>query len=55
VRTRLEEHRKNPECATCHNVLDPIGMGLENFDAIGRFRTTYANGDAIDSSGVLPD
>jgi hypothetical protein len=44
-----------PGCATCHNTLDPIGMGLENFDAIGRFRTKYPNGDAVDSSGVLPD
>lgn len=53
VRARLEEHRKNPDCSSCHNVLDPIGIGLENFDAIGRYRTTYSNGDAIDSSGVL--
>jgi hypothetical protein len=55
VRARLEEHRKNPDCSSCHDVLDPIGIGLENFDAIGRYRTTYSNGDAIDSSGVLPD
>jgi hypothetical protein len=55
VRVRLEKHRSMPECAACHAVLDPIGMGLENFDAIGRYRTKYANGDAIDSSGVLPD
>ena len=55
VRERLAEHRKNPQCASCHVVLDPIGLGLENFDAIGRYRTTYANGDAIDASGMLPD
>jgi hypothetical protein len=55
VRIRLEAHRAMPGCATCHNTLDPIGMGLENFDAIGRFRTKYPNGDAVDSSGVLPD
>jgi hypothetical protein len=55
VRVRLEAHRSMPDCAACHSILDPIGMGLENFDAIGRYRTQYANGDAIDSSGVLPD
>ncbi|HEY0709531.1 MAG TPA: DUF1592 domain-containing protein, partial [Polyangia bacterium] len=55
VRVRLEQHRADPACAACHALLDPIGMGLENFDAIGRYRTKYANGDAIDSSGVLPD
>jgi len=54
VRVRLEAHRAEPTCAACHATLDPIGMGLENFDAIGRYRTKYANGDAIDSSGVLP-
>jgi hypothetical protein len=55
VRVRLEAHRSMPECAACHAVLDPIGMGLENFDGIGKYRAKYANGDAIDSSGVLPD
>jgi hypothetical protein len=55
VRTRLEAHRAMPGCASCHNILDPIGLGLENFDATGHFRTKYANGDTIDSSGVLPD
>jgi hypothetical protein len=44
-----------PACASCHKTLDPIGLGLENFDAIGRYRTNYANGDPIDASGVLPD
>ncbi len=44
-----------PECGACHAVLDPIGMGLENFDGIGKYRAKYANGDTIDSSGVLPD
>jgi mono/diheme cytochrome c family protein len=52
-RHRLEEHRKNPACASCHNRLDPIGFGLENFDAIGRWRTQAA-GSAVDASGVLP-
>jgi hypothetical protein len=55
VRTRLEAHRTMPACAACHKMLDPIGLGLENFDAIGRYRTTYANGEVIDASGVLPD
>jgi hypothetical protein len=54
VRERLAEHRKNPQCASCHVILDPIGLGLENFDAIGQYRTQYANGDAIDASGMLP-
>jgi hypothetical protein len=51
-RQRLEEHRKRPECATCHNRLDPLGFGLENFDPIGRWRTTQAD-QPIDASGVL--
>jgi hypothetical protein len=55
VRERLAEHRQNPQCAACHTLLDPIGLGLENFDAIGQHRTQYANGDAIDASGMLPD
>jgi Protein of unknown function (DUF1592)/Protein of unknown function (DUF1588)/Protein of unknown function (DUF1595)/Protein of unknown function (DUF1587)/Protein of unknown function (DUF1585) len=55
VRQRLEAHRSNPGCASCHNFLDPIGMGLENFDAIGRYRDAYPNGDRVDASGELPD
>jgi hypothetical protein len=54
VRERLAEHRKNPTCAGCHTILDPIGLGLESFDAIGKHRTKYAGGDAIDASGTLP-
>jgi hypothetical protein len=53
-RQLLEEHRSNPECAACHSRMDPIGFGLENFDAIGRWRTSLGN-DPIDSSGVMPD
>jgi hypothetical protein len=53
IRAKLEEHRKSPVCAGCHAVLDPIGLGLENFDAIGRYRTAYENGDPIDASGIL--
>ena len=54
VRERLAEHRENPVCANCHDVLDPIGLGLENFDAVGRWRTKEAGGD-VDPSGQLAD
>jgi hypothetical protein len=56
VRMRLEQHRQAADCAICHNTLDPIGLGLENFDAIGAYRTKYdPKGTAtINSSGVLP-
>ncbi|HEY0713536.1 MAG TPA: DUF1592 domain-containing protein [Polyangia bacterium] len=54
VRERLKAHREDPQCAGCHALLDPIGLGLENFDAIGRYRTKYPNGDDVDASGVLP-
>lgn len=53
VREKLQVHRENPQCATCHEILDPIGLGLENYDAIGKYRTTYENGDPIDASGEL--
>ncbi len=53
LRHRLEEHRKNPICASCHMRMDPLGFGLENFDAVGRWRTQDGGSD-IDSSGVLP-
>src|SRR5262249_21160146 len=51
IRTKLQKHRADPTCAACHNILDPIGFGLESFDGIGKYRTAYANGDAIDTSG----
>jgi hypothetical protein len=55
VRVRLEAHRNmEPACAACHQMLDPIGLGLENYDAIGQYRTQYDNGDQIDASGQLP-
>jgi hypothetical protein len=47
-------HRKNPVCASCHARMDPLGFSLENFDAIGQWRTTDA-GSRIDASGVLLD
>lgn len=54
VRERLAEHRANPACASCHNLMDPVGFALENYDAVGRWRTSDA-GQPIDSSGGLPD
>ena len=54
VRQRLEAHRKNPTCAACHNMMDPVGFALENFDAIGAWRER--DGDSrIDASGTLAD
>ena len=55
VRARLEQHRNKPACKMCHGVIDPTGLALENFDAIGTWRTkdTQANA-AIDASTVLP-
>jgi len=54
VRERLEVHRRNPQCASCHNVMDPVGFALENFNAIGAWRTK--DGDSpIDASGTLVD
>ncbi len=54
VRQRTELHRTNPVCANCHRILDPIGFGLEKFDAIGRWRDRDHNGQPIDSAGELP-
>jgi hypothetical protein len=54
VRERVAEHRSNPNCAACHNLMDPIGLSLEKFDAVGRRRNV--EGDTpIDVSGGLPD
>jgi hypothetical protein len=54
MRQQIEMHRKNEPCATCHKIMDPIGLSLENFDAIGRWRVTD-DGTPIDSSGMLMD
>ena len=54
VRERIEQHRANPACAGCHKIMDPIGLALENFDAIGRWRTVD-EGVAIDASAQLVD
>lgn len=55
VRERLELHRSDAACASCHSYLDPLGLALENFDAVGRYRTTYADGSPVDAEGQLPD
>ncbi|MHC4877796.1 MAG: DUF1592 domain-containing protein [Planctomycetota bacterium] len=55
LRQRTELHQSEPTCANCHKVLDPIGFGLENFDAIGRWREKDDVGVAIDSAGKLPN
>ena len=52
TRQKVEQHSTNPTCAACHKLMDPVGLALENFDAIGRFRDTE-NGHAIDASGEL--
>lgn len=54
VRERLAEHRANAVCASCHNLMDPIGFALENFDAVGRWRTVE-EGKPVDVTGGLPD
>jgi hypothetical protein len=69
MREQMEQHRKDPACASCHKLMDPIGLALENYDAVGRWRTSEpwmltvedqkwrsneAN-QAIDAQGTLPD
>ena len=54
MRERMSEHRKNPACSGCHQLMDPVGFSLENYDAVGRWRTAE-EGQAIDASGGLPD
>src|SRR5262249_30142414 len=53
MRERMERHRKNPVCASCHMRMDPLGFAMENFDAIGTWRTSEV-GRPIDASGELP-
>ena len=53
LREQLAQHRADPGCAACHKVMDPLGLGLENFDAVGQWRTKD-EGHAIDASGTLP-
>ncbi len=54
LREILKAHRDKPECAVCHNALDPIGLALENYDAIGRFRARD-HGQLVDAHGTLPN
>lgn len=54
LRQRTELHRTDPVCNNCHKILDPIGFGLENFDATGRWREVDESGGPIDASGELP-
>jgi len=55
VRQRLEQHRSNPVCASCHSRMDPLGFALENFDGIGKWRTSDETDRPIDANGSLPD
>jgi hypothetical protein len=56
VRERTEVHRRNPPCAGCHSVMDPLGFALENFDTVGQFRTIDPQSHAlIDTAATLPD
>ena len=54
MRERMAEHRANPACSGCHQLMDPVGFSLENYDAVGRWRTAE-EGKPIDASGGLPD
>ena len=54
LRDRMEQHRNNPACAGCHQRMDPLGFSLENFDALGNWRTA-ADGEKVDASASLPD
>jgi mono/diheme cytochrome c family protein len=55
LRQRLEQHRANATCASCHKLMDPIGFALESFDAVGTYRTSDENFEPLDTSGVYPD
>ncbi len=53
LRQRLSQHQESTQCAACHSQIDPLGFVLENYDAVGRWRTAYTSGLEIDSSGQL--
>jgi hypothetical protein len=55
LRERLEQHRANATCASCHKLMDPIGFALESFDAVGKYRTYDENFEPIDNSGTYAD
>jgi hypothetical protein len=54
MRERMAQHRANPACSGCHQMMDPIGLSIENFDAIGRWRNRSEGDTAIDAAGGLP-
>lgn len=53
IREQLEQHRSDPSCAACHNNIDPIGLGLENFDVLGQWRDEWDGGYPVDASGEI--
>ncbi len=53
LRQRMELHRKNPVCATCHSVIDPLGFALENFDVLGGWRTADEGGNSLHTDGKM--
>ena len=55
LRARLDQHKRNATCATCHLRIDPLGFPLEEFDAVGRTRNKYADGQAVDVTGEFAD
>jgi hypothetical protein len=55
MRDRMAQHRANPVCASCHMLMDPIGLSTENFDAVGQWRDRTEDGAVVDASGGLPD
>ena len=55
IRERLEQHRNNPACASCHSLIDPVGFALENFDVLGAWRTADEAGNSIDATGAWHD
>ena len=55
VRDRLARHRESPACSVCHAPMDPLGLALENYDAVGKWRATGETDQPIDASGNLPD
>jgi hypothetical protein len=55
MRERMAQHRANPVCASCHAIMDPLGLSLENFDGVGKWRTLGESGAPVDASGAYPD
>jgi hypothetical protein len=55
MREQMARHRNNPSCASCHSLMDPLGLAMENFDAVGRWRSRDQSNAPLDVSGMLPD